>query len=76
MSIRIVMGACALCLVGTFATALANSEAEQLCRQYAKEDGISQEEMASYMKSCISDVSPYSEDKTDNNIEQNQEKDS
>ncbi|MCB1859281.1 MAG: hypothetical protein KDH88_10160 [Chromatiales bacterium] len=32
------------------------SEAEDQCRQYAKEDGVPAEEMADYLRDCIANI--------------------
>lgn len=62
MSIRMVLGACALGLSFIAAPVLATSEAEQECRQYAKEDGVPADEMAEYLADCIANLSPDGEE--------------
>lgn len=38
-----------------FASVIA-SEAEEQCRQYAKEDGVNAEDMADYLRDCVANL--------------------
>ena len=45
------------------ATAMSREEAEAQCRAYAKEDGVSAEEMQAYMQDCIENLMAADEEK-------------
>lgn len=68
MNMKHLISLCSLLILAmaTFshgAMAMSREEAEAQCRAYAKEDGVSAEEMRAYMQDCIENLMAADEEK-------------